>query len=154
MWRLSGIERDIYLYSTPKQYIADYQVTSTLDKETYTDGLFALETTIGGEAEGAATLSYRLEDACGKTILEKGLSGSKQGKRQFHFFFEKETLPKVKRLECGTSLSLYIDYFSKRYFRRNHTSDRVQRRVSYLGNQRWTILHKRCAHIGKRGKSS
>ncbi len=86
MWRLSGIERDIYLYSTPKQYIADYQVTSTLDKETYTDGLFALETTIGGEAEGAATLSYRLEDACGKTILEKGLSGSKQGKRQFHFF--------------------------------------------------------------------
>ena len=111
MWRLSGIERDIYLYSTPKQYIADYQVTSTLDKETYTDGLFALETTIGGEAEG-------------------------------------------ETLECGTSLSLYIDYFSKRYFRRNHTSDRVQRRVSYLGNQRWTILHKRCAHIGKRGKSS
>lgn len=71
MWRLSGIERDIYLYSTPKQYIADYQVTSTLDKETYTDGLFALETTIGGEAEGAATLSYRLEDACGKLFWKR-----------------------------------------------------------------------------------
>ena len=23
MWRLSGIERDVYLYSTPEQYIAD-----------------------------------------------------------------------------------------------------------------------------------
>lgn len=28
MWRLSGIERDVYLYSTPEQYIADYKVTS------------------------------------------------------------------------------------------------------------------------------
>ena len=26
MWRLSGIERDVYLYSTPEQYIADYKV--------------------------------------------------------------------------------------------------------------------------------
>ena len=96
MWRLSGIERDIYLYSTPKQYIADYQVTSTLDKETYTDGLFALETTIGGEAEGAATLSYRLEDACGKTILEKDCPVQSKESGNF-IFFEKETLPKVKR---------------------------------------------------------
>ena len=37
MWRLSGIERDVYLYSTPKQYIADFKVVSPLDKE-YKDG--------------------------------------------------------------------------------------------------------------------
>ena len=86
-------------------------------------GFLLLKTTIGGEAEGAATLSYRLEDACGKTILEKDCPVQSKGKGNF-IFFEKETLPKVKRWS-GTSLSLYIDYFSKRYFWRNHTSDRV-----------------------------
>lgn len=43
MWRLSGIERDVYLYSTPKQYIADYKVTSSLDKQQYKEGIFGLK---------------------------------------------------------------------------------------------------------------
>ena len=40
MWRLSGIERDVYLYSTPKQYISDYKVISSLDKKEYKEGIF------------------------------------------------------------------------------------------------------------------
>lgn len=47
MWRLSGIERDVYLYSTPKQYIADYKVNATLEKERYKDGIFGLDVTVG-----------------------------------------------------------------------------------------------------------
>ena len=43
MWRLSGIERDVYLYSTPKQYIADYKLNASLEKEKYKDGIFGLE---------------------------------------------------------------------------------------------------------------
>jgi len=46
MWRLSGIERDVYLYSTPKQYIADYKVNATLEKERYKDGIFGLDVTV------------------------------------------------------------------------------------------------------------
>ena len=48
MWRLSGIERDVYLYSTPKQYIADYKLNASLDKEKYKDGIFGLEVTVEG----------------------------------------------------------------------------------------------------------
>ncbi len=40
-WSLSGLERDVYLYATPKARIADYTVTSDLD-ESYQTGLFAL----------------------------------------------------------------------------------------------------------------
>lgn len=47
-WRISGIERDIYIYSTPKQYIADYEVEADLDRDTYTDGLFSLNVQIDG----------------------------------------------------------------------------------------------------------
>ena len=68
MWRLSGIERDVYLYSTPRQYIADYKVTSSLDGQ-YKDGVFALEATVEGQASASA-FAYRLEDAAGKTVLQ------------------------------------------------------------------------------------
>lgn len=70
MWRISGIERDVYLYSTPKQYIEDYRVKSTLDTDTYKDGLFDLEVSVGGNnTEG--TLSYWLLDAQGKEVLSE-----------------------------------------------------------------------------------
>lgn len=71
MWRLSGIERDVYLYSTPRRFISDYKVTSSLDKQTYKEGLFALEATVEGAATGASTLEYTLEDPSRKNNPEK-----------------------------------------------------------------------------------
>lgn len=41
-WRISGIERDVFIWSQPKVRIDDYRVVSTLD-ETYTNGIFKLE---------------------------------------------------------------------------------------------------------------
>ncbi len=46
-WRLSGIERDVYLYSTPKTYIADYTVRSPLSAD-YTDGCLTVEVDVDG----------------------------------------------------------------------------------------------------------
>ena len=40
-WRISGIERDVYIYSQPKVAIRDFRVTSTLD-DTYNNGIFKL----------------------------------------------------------------------------------------------------------------
>jgi beta-galactosidase len=40
-WRISGIERDVYLWSQPKVGIKDFDVVSTLD-DSYTDGVFRL----------------------------------------------------------------------------------------------------------------
>lgn len=70
MWRLSGIERDVYLYSTPEQYIADYKVTSLLEKEHYKEGIFELEVAVGGTASGTSSIAYTLKDASDKTVLE------------------------------------------------------------------------------------
>lgn len=41
-WRLSGIDRDVYLYATNKATIKDYTVVADLD-ETYTNGKFRLD---------------------------------------------------------------------------------------------------------------
>lgn len=73
MWRISGIERDVYLYSTPSQYLEDYRVASSLDTDKYKDGLFGLEVTVGGDNE-KSTLEYELLDASGKVILKDSKS--------------------------------------------------------------------------------
>ncbi len=44
-WRMSGIERDVFLYSRPGVYIRDYFVHAGLDKS-YKDGRFSLEVEI------------------------------------------------------------------------------------------------------------
>ena len=75
-WRISGIERDVYLYSTPKTYISDYTVTSPLD-ENFRNGLLGLTVDVSGLAASTAKgkktaakagLNYRLLDARGATV--------------------------------------------------------------------------------------
>ncbi len=82
MWRLSGIERDVYLYSTPNTYIADYTVASPLDRQKYKDGEFSLNIDIAGipsatpakknkktAAVKKYSIAYSLYDASGKSVL-------------------------------------------------------------------------------------
>ncbi len=45
MWRISGIERDVYLYATPKLDLRDFKVVSVLDNN-YKNGLFTLDAEI------------------------------------------------------------------------------------------------------------
>ncbi len=59
-WRLSGIERSVYLYAEPKTRLRDYTVTASLDK-TYTGGKFALEAELVG-AKGSGTITATLYD--------------------------------------------------------------------------------------------
>jgi len=44
-WRLSGIERDVYLYALPSIYIGDYFVSTSLTNN-YQDGVFSLDASI------------------------------------------------------------------------------------------------------------
>lgn len=69
-WRVSGIERDCYIYSQPKTRIEDYYITSTLDS-TYTDGIFHLDMAMinnFGLPSGPMQVWYELEDAEGNLV--------------------------------------------------------------------------------------
>ena len=95
MWRLSGIERDVYLYSTPKQYIADYKLNASLDKETYKDGLFGLEVTVEGPSSTASSIAYTLKDTFGKAVLKDVINIKSRGLSNF-IAFEEKKIPNVK----------------------------------------------------------
>lgn len=70
-WRLSGIERDVFLYSQPKASVNDFRVTSTLD-DTYKNGIFRLAIDLKNHRTSTANLavSYTLVDKDGKTVSE------------------------------------------------------------------------------------
>lgn len=75
-WRLSGIERDVYLYSTPATYIADFTARGTLVND-YKDGHLMLDVDVNGlphtkakKAKAPAyTVDFTLYDADGKTVV-------------------------------------------------------------------------------------
>ena len=69
-WRISGIERDVFLWSQPKLKVGDFTVKSTLD-DNYTNGIFSLGVVVrnDGQASEDCVLSYELKDASGKVVI-------------------------------------------------------------------------------------
>ncbi len=61
-WRLSGFEREVYVYARPKTHVQDYRVTATLD-ENYDQGILKLDVKTNG-----GNVSYKLLDAEGKEV--------------------------------------------------------------------------------------
>ncbi|KJF45338.1 glycoside hydrolase family 2 TIM barrel-domain containing protein [Draconibacterium sediminis] len=74
-WRISGIERDVYLYSTPRTRVRDFKVSASLDEQ-YADGLFSLEAEITSATnkKGSCQLEFLL------TAGDKKFSGEKSVK--------------------------------------------------------------------------
>jgi beta-galactosidase len=68
-YRLSGIFRDVYLYSAPAVHIRDYFVKTDLD-EKYADAQLGLELQLinSGKSEQSCVVQVELLDAAGKTI--------------------------------------------------------------------------------------
>ncbi len=68
MLRMSGIERDVYLYTRPKVYIADYYAYTNLD-DTYTNGIFKDTVTISNETNEATSRIITVELLDGDTSV-------------------------------------------------------------------------------------
>jgi beta-galactosidase len=76
MWRLSGIERDVYLYATPKVRIQNFHADATLD-DSYQHGVlnFSLQTKNHLlTAQGDYTVQVRLQDPEQKMLLDTSLN--------------------------------------------------------------------------------
>jgi beta-galactosidase len=64
-WRLSGIERDVYIYSKPKVHVFDYFIKSDLDAN-YQNGLFSVDILLKNLGKKQRNLTVNLE------LLENG----------------------------------------------------------------------------------
>lgn len=77
MWRLSGIERDVYLYSTPSEAaIRDFHAYTTLDAS-YANGILEFDADIDNRSKqdsGDLSLAVDILDKDNQTILSKTIS--------------------------------------------------------------------------------
>ncbi|GAB3573183.1 beta-galactosidase, LacZ type [Hymenobacter daeguensis] len=72
-WRLSGLDRDVYLYSLPKQTIWDFFTHAGLDPS-YKNGQFSADVTLRNFATtpaGPSRLTVEVLDPSGKTVLRQ-----------------------------------------------------------------------------------
>ncbi len=69
MWHLAGIHRDVYLYATPRAYVADHYITSRLNPD-YTSGSMSVDLTVEnplGE-KGSRSIEVELLNPDGKRV--------------------------------------------------------------------------------------
>ena len=70
-WHMSGIHRDVYLYATPKTYVADHVIMADLDASTgYHSGALNVQIAMGTIETTASTKTIEVEllDADGKLV--------------------------------------------------------------------------------------
>lgn len=68
-WRISGMERSVYMYALPSLHIEDFTVKSDLDDK-YINGLFAVNVKISGNTK-TTSVNCTLQSNDGKEILYK-----------------------------------------------------------------------------------
>jgi beta-galactosidase len=92
-WRLSGIDRDVYVYATNKTTIKDFTVTADLEND-YKDGLFKLELEVNNvSGDGASAVEVKLLDGNTELYSESKGINSKNGISTIDF---EKKLPAVK----------------------------------------------------------
>lgn len=95
-WRISGIERSVYVYAQPKLRIEDFEVVSTLDGA-YKAGVFDvsinLENHLSKPSKGA--ISYKLLNADSKMVASETKSFTVEGSKNSAIDFS-STIPNVK----------------------------------------------------------
>lgn len=96
-WRISGIERSVYVYAQPKLRIQDFEVVSKLDGA-YRAGVFDLSINLENHLSKTSkgSITYKLLDAGGELVASetKGFSLGNSNNSSFNFA---STLPNVKQ---------------------------------------------------------
>ncbi len=94
-WRLSGFERDVYVYARPKTKILDFFARPSLDKN-YKNGVFTMDVKLGNKSTANNyEISYKITEKSGKSIAEESKKLTFSGETQ-DVKFEKN-IPNVKK---------------------------------------------------------
>jgi len=94
-WRISGIERDVFLYALPKVTVWDFFVKADLDNQ-YINGLFSAEVDLrrfSGATATAASVMVNVIDKAGKTVFSQEKKASVLA--EMNSFSFSGTIPKV-----------------------------------------------------------
>lgn len=112
-WRISGIERDVFLYSTPKVRIRDFFVNADLDAE-YENGILSLDVDLKNHVRrlrsGNYQVEYQLFDSKGDVVVSGAQKALINRKKALTLNFSKEVAnPQKWTAETPNLYSLVIE---------------------------------------------
>ncbi|NQU51868.1 MAG: DUF4981 domain-containing protein [Bacteroidetes bacterium] len=103
-WRISGIERDVYVYSTPKVRVRDFFAKADLDAE-YKNGAFSLDVDLQNHVEklrsGNYSVEYQIFDENKSLIASDSQEAKVNKKSDLKLSFSKE-IPNPKKWTAET----------------------------------------------------
>lgn len=108
-WRLSGIQRDVFLYARPNFNVVDFEISSTLDS-TYVNGVFSIDIeTENPKNETKYDIQVSLKDANNHTVFNTVLNPD--GKLKIQNFHLSELIPTPLKwsAEIPNLYNLYIE---------------------------------------------
>ena len=116
-WRISGIEREVFLYSTPQVRIRDFFAKADL-AENYKNGKFTLEVDLKNHIDqlksGKYSLGYKLIDQQGREVAsDKQNAGIDEKARQSLVFQQEIPNPKKWTAETPNLYSLLVYLMDK-----------------------------------------
>lgn len=92
-WRISGIERDVYLYSTPQVRVRDFFAKPDLDAS-YNNGVFGLDVELKNDVaklrSGNYSVQYQIFDAEGNELASDSQEAKINGKSELKLTFSKQ----------------------------------------------------------------
>ena len=91
-WRISGIERSVFLYSTPHVRVRDFFVKAGLDQN-YTNGTFELDVDVNNRTKGLSSgnysVAYKLLDVSGNVVASDEIAAKINRKPDLKLTFNK-----------------------------------------------------------------
>lgn len=69
-WKISGFERDVYIYCRPKMHINDFFIRANLDKS-YTDGVLKIDVSLNKKTNEELTIECKLLENTGKQLMKQ-----------------------------------------------------------------------------------
>lgn len=145
MWRMAGIFRDVYIYTTRREYIRDYTINA-VPSETMTDGYFDLTVKTNGAYEGLS-LDISILDKNGETVAIDSRYAEEDNVTRLRAIVTGARFWSAERPELYTLVitlknnGIPIEYLSQRFgFRRVEIKDGIIRingkRVVFKGTNR------------------
>jgi len=138
-WRLSGFDRDVYLYARPKLHLADIFAHPGLDAS-YTNGQFALDITVASPEGNTRpfTLTYTLSDEAGKKVAGGSLTEKVSERASVRF---EEMIPGVKKWSAETPhlYTLAVELMDEKGSTLEATALKVGFRTAEIKNRQFLV---------------
>ena len=131
-WRLSGMDRDVYIYATNKNTIKDFRAVADLEND-YKDGLFSLDVKIAGQKIKGYEVEIKLLDGENPILKQNKVLKGQENNIAF-----KQSLPAIKswNAESPNLYTLLIVLKDKKGTIQEAIAEKIGfRKVEILNNQ-------------------